>query len=81
MKGDDGFHGEVATELVINATPRSKVHTDTEASYDDVEATGFVILQVNAGDIVYVRSTDVVEGILQGANYTRQWTFSGWQIM
>ena len=80
LQGDDGFYGEVGTELVVNATPMAKVHTDTESSADDDEATGFVILRVNAGDIVYVRSTEIVEGVLQGT-FLQQWTFSGWQIM
>ena len=69
------MYGEITTELVVNV----QVHADTESYGDDEESTGFVILRLNSGDVVYIRSLGS-EGILQKRRH-QQWTFSGWQIM
>ena len=81
VKGSGTEYGEVNTELVVNSVPRAQIHADTETLYDDDEATGFVILQLNIGDAVYVRSAGaVVQGTLQ-QRYHQEWTFSSWQIV
>ncbi|KAK3101620.1 hypothetical protein FSP39_004932 [Pinctada imbricata] len=71
--------GEVITELVVNSEVRGRAQTDTEVTYDDDQATGFVIVHINQGDLVFIRSHDVPQGNLQ-VNYKGGWTFSGWQI-
>ena len=47
-KGPDNNYGEIGTELVVNSTPRARVHVDTETAADDTAATGFVILHLKA---------------------------------
>uniref|UniRef100_A0A194AND2 C1q domain-containing protein n=1 Tax=Pinctada fucata TaxID=50426 RepID=A0A194AND2_PINFU len=74
-----GDYGEVETELIVNAKKRGYAFADTEVSWDDDQTTGFVIVQLNQGDVVYVRSTGTPQGNLQ-VNYNGSWTFSGWQI-
>ncbi|KAK3087284.1 hypothetical protein FSP39_004126 [Pinctada imbricata] len=77
--GDSNF-GEIGTELLVNSQPKGRANTDTEVASDDDQATGFVIVQLNQGDVVYVRSVKGgAQGVLQ--KYTQGgWTFSGWQI-
>ncbi|KAK3088770.1 hypothetical protein FSP39_023582 [Pinctada imbricata] len=75
----DGQFGEIETELVVNAKRRGYAFTDTEVHADDDQATGFVIVELNQGDVVYVRSTGSPQGTFQHA-YHGQWTFSGWKI-
>ncbi|KAK3083682.1 hypothetical protein FSP39_001434 [Pinctada imbricata] len=72
-------YGEVDTELVVNSEVRRRAHADTEVLYDDGQATGFVIVHLNQGDLVFIRSQSVPQGNLQ-VNYRGGWTFSGWQI-
>ena len=79
VHSSDSDFGEITTELVVNAVSRARVHVDTESHADDEGATGFVILRLNSGDVVYVRSRSGSTGFLQ--HYHQQWTFSGWQIM
>ena len=71
-------YGEITTELVVNAVPRAKLHVDSEYHTDDEGAAGFVILRLNRGDVVFIRSLGG-EGVLQHIH--QQWSFSGWQIM
>ncbi|KAK3087972.1 hypothetical protein FSP39_012953, partial [Pinctada imbricata] len=74
-------YGELSTELVVNLNIRGRAHVDTEVSSDDDHSTGFVIVQLNQGDIVFVRSSGdyAVQGVFQG-HLRGGWTFSGWQI-
>ena len=81
-EGRDGFSGELGeinTELIVNASPRAKVHVDTETAGEDSQSTGFLILHLNNGDVVYVRSGATIQGTLQ-KYYQQEWTFAGWQI-
>ncbi|KAK3087916.1 hypothetical protein FSP39_012418 [Pinctada imbricata] len=78
----NGQNGEIQTELAVNGKRRGYAFTDTEVHYDDDQATGFVIVQLNQGDVVFVRSigsTADVQGTFQHY-YHGQWTFSGWKI-
>ncbi|XP_061187033.1 complement C1q-like protein 4 [Saccostrea echinata] len=80
MSGDSGSElGEITSQLLQNGHVKGTIHADTEASYDDEMSTGFVILSVNAGDVIMTRATTLHQGSYLSDGNGR-WTFSGFQI-
>ena len=78
---DNGCHGAVYTVLVVNNVEVGGIGTDGSDVCDDELATGQVVLELNVGQIVFVRtdSTTPAQGAIRGRTFNRS-TFSGFLL-
>ena len=74
-------HAMVFTVLVVDNAEVNAIGTDSENVCVNVMATGNVVLDLRAGQVVFIRtvSNNVVKGGIKGNNLTRS-TFSGFLI-
>ncbi|XP_062582756.1 complement C1q-like protein 4 [Saccostrea cucullata] len=80
ISGDtDSNFGEITSQLLHNGQVKGILHADTETVYEDETSTGFVVLSVNAGDVIITRASSLHQGSYY-SNGSGRWTFSGFQI-
>lgn len=79
VAGETGDYGEVTVKLIHNGDYKGSIHVDTESEWDDDMSTGFAILMLEAGDVVFTKSKDAGQGSFRSSDMGR-WSFSGFQI-
>ncbi|XP_061187032.1 complement C1q-like protein 4 [Saccostrea echinata] len=80
IPGDaDTSLGEITSHLLQNGQVKGILHADTETGGEDETSTGFVVLIVNAGDVIITRASGLHQDSYYSNEYGR-WTFSGFQI-
>ncbi|VDI53834.1 Hypothetical predicted protein [Mytilus galloprovincialis] len=77
-----GVHSYIYSEIVINSVPFGSIVTDSEEIHDYHSATGIIVVQLNHGDVVYIRTNPNVsiKGQIMSQSLCRS-SFSGWKIM
>ncbi|XP_071161405.1 uncharacterized protein [Mytilus edulis] len=77
-----GVHSYIYSEIVINSIPFGSIVTDSEEIHDDHSATGIIVVQLNHGDVVYIRTNPnaSIKGQILSDSLRRS-SFSGWKVM
>ncbi|KAK3098687.1 hypothetical protein FSP39_022020 [Pinctada imbricata] len=75
--GTDNYH---SLELVVNAEVWGIVHTHSVAASDYKESTGVVVVQANAGDDVFVRSSATYAHGSINSDHASKTFFAGWKL-
>lgn len=74
----------IGTQLVVNSVPKGAMYTTAYQVHDIRTTTGMVIVEVNQGDVVYVRvnSDPAVhhKGNIHSASYYKT-SFCGWKLL
>lgn len=75
------YHGWVYSELVVNSTPRGSILTNSQEINDEHMTTGIVVLSIQRGDDVFVRTKPKASwrGAILSSDKHRS-SFSGWRI-
>ncbi|XP_056002058.1 uncharacterized protein LOC130049047 [Ostrea edulis] len=73
--------GYFTTELVVNSNPVGGAYCDAQGANYIRHTLGVVVVEINPGDIVYVRTspTDNMAGYIF-SNLSARTTFSGWKL-
>lgn len=75
LNGAGAYH---STQLMVNTAEWGKVHAhSSSASY--MQSTGVVVVHVNKGDDVFVKTSDSSNGIVISNMYGRT-MFAGWKL-
>lgn len=77
--GETGNYWGVTLKLIHNDDYTGFIHVDTEANWDKDMLTGFAILVLEAGDVVFTKSRKTDQGFFRSSDIGR-WSFSGFQI-
>lgn len=80
LKGSSGSYGEISTHILHNGHIVGTLNADTEKQYDDAVSTGFVVLNLEKGDVVQIASAWKSQGAFYSNTAFGRWTFSGFQI-
>ncbi|XP_061196060.1 uncharacterized protein LOC133204352 [Saccostrea echinata] len=80
MSGESGQYGEMGAVLKQNSIIRGSIVADTEREYNEDAATGFVILNLAAGDEVKIVSKFDGQGSMYSSDQMGRTTFSGFLI-
>ncbi|XP_052800886.1 uncharacterized protein LOC128231532 [Mya arenaria] len=74
-------HYEVRAELVVNGQVKTALIADADEINDYHTGTATIVVQVNAGDHVFVRRADTYSESCVTSNFSRALTtFSGWLL-
>ena len=74
--------GYFYSEVVVNSDPVGALRCGAEGSNDIRHITGVVVLEVNQGDIVYIRTNPTslnIGGVFSTSSIYRS-SFTGWKL-
>ncbi|XP_056017324.1 multimerin-2-like [Ostrea edulis] len=74
-------HGDLVSELMVNSAQKGGRRSDSLRVEEDHSSSGTVVVQINQGDVVYVRmhpTASIAGFIVSSGNY--QSSFSGWLL-
>jgi hypothetical protein len=76
-------HGSIVSQLMINSAPKGGRRSDSGRSDEDHSSSGTVVVQLNQGDVVYVRThpSAPIAGFIMSTSDTYQSSFSGWLLV
>ena len=69
------------SEVVVNSDPVGAIFCSAEGATNMRHVTGVVVVEINQGDIVYIRShpTILIEGSVYSSSIIRS-SFTGWKL-
>lgn len=70
-----GRHGWVYSEIVIKSSAFGSILTDSQYSNEEHPVKGTIVVELNLGDVVYIRTNPTIT--IKGAILS---SFSGWKI-
>ncbi|XP_062609784.1 complement C1q-like protein 3 [Saccostrea cucullata] len=74
-------YGEMNTAIKLNGVTKGVIVADTETQYDNGAGTGFVVLNLNAGDEIKIVSDRYGgQGSMYSSDQNGRTSFSGFQI-
>ncbi|XP_062609780.1 complement C1q tumor necrosis factor-related protein 3-like, partial [Saccostrea cucullata] len=73
-------YGEMNASIKLNGVTKGAIVADTETQYDNAAGTGFVILNLKAGDEIKIVSGYTGQGAMYSTNQNGRTSFSGFQI-
>ncbi|VDI11348.1 Hypothetical predicted protein, partial [Mytilus galloprovincialis] len=75
------FHSYIYSEILINSVPFGSIISSSDEIHDDHTATGIIVVQLNHGDVVYIRTNPnaSIKGRILSDSLRRS-SFSGWKI-
>lgn len=76
-----GTHSRIFSQLVVNSDAFGAILTDSDEINDYHTVTGFVVAELNHGDVVYIRTNpnNGVKGVIRSQDNMRT-SFSGWKL-
>lgn len=80
ISGESGGYGEMGAVLHQNGIIRGSVVADTETQYNEDASTGFVVLNLAAGDEVKIVSNFLGQGSMYSNDHFGRTSFSGFLI-
>ena len=78
----DSPQGFIFSELIVNSDVIGGILTQTLTDDDRISTTGLVVKEVEAGNVVYVRTspTGGIQGNIQSLSPAQRTSFSGWRL-
>ena len=76
------YHGDVISELMVNSDKKGARRSDSATVNEDHSSSGCVVVALNHGDIVFVRTHPTFQhsgSIISSPNYYES-SFSGWLL-
>ncbi|XP_056017323.1 complement C1q-like protein 4 [Ostrea edulis] len=76
------YHGDLVSELMVNSAKKGGRRSDSLRVEEDHSSSGTVVVQINQGDVVYVRMhpTASITGYIISSSGSYQSSFSGWLL-
>lgn len=75
-------HSYIYTQIVVNSNAFDSMLTDSEHVYETHSSTKVIVVSLNRGDLVYVRThpTSLSHGNINSISHSGRPSFCGWKL-